>query len=30
MRTSKDFYWRFFEETGSLIAYIFYRKMNLQ
>ncbi len=27
---SKDYYWRFFEETGSLIAYIFYRKMHIQ
>ncbi len=30
MRTSKDYYWSFFEETGSLIAYIFYRKMHIQ
>ncbi len=30
MRTPKDYYWRFFEETGSLIAYIFYRKTHIQ
>lgn len=30
MMASADTFWRFFEETGSITAYMIYRKMTIQ
>jgi len=30
MRVNTDALWKIFEQTGSIAAYIFYRRMSLQ
>lgn len=30
MEKSAEFYWRIFEQTGSVMAYVFYRNFQVQ
>ena len=30
MERSADFYWRIFEKTGSVVAYVYYRNLHIQ
>ncbi len=30
MEKSAEIYWRIFEKTGSVIAYVYYRNLHLQ
>ncbi len=30
MENCAEFYWRLFEKTGSVVAYVYYRNLHLQ